>query len=115
MDLIECPASLEDNNNLLDKLEDRDLWDEIGFHRPLGGFWYKFIYEFLIIIIPIFLATFLVKVLYPYPISRGYQSTFTNLFILIFTAFDIGTCNTISRYIADENIKNPYKMVQYKI
>lgn len=59
------------------------------------------------------MTSFFLKVLYPFPTSIGYRATFTSLFVLIFTIFDIGTANTINRYIADENIKNPLKMVKY--
>jgi hypothetical protein len=90
-----------------------DLWDEIGVHRPIAGFWYRLFLEVLIIILPIFMVSFFLKILYPYPTSIGYRATFTSIFVLVFTVFDIGTSNTISRFIADENIKNPAKMVQY--
>jgi hypothetical protein len=89
------------------------LWDEIGIHRPIAGFWFRLFYEILIIILPIFMTSFFLKVLYPYPTSIGYRATFTSLFVLIFTIFDIGTANTINRYIADENIKNPARMIKY--
>ncbi|MHA1682740.1 MAG: hypothetical protein ACTSUE_17505 [Promethearchaeota archaeon] len=89
------------------------LWDDIGFHRPLGGFWYKFLLEISIIIIPIFLVSFMLKLIYPYPTSQGYKDTFSGIFILVFILFDIGTSSTISRFVADENIKNPRKMIQY--
>ncbi|MBD3187403.1 hypothetical protein GF325_11280 [Candidatus Bathyarchaeota archaeon] len=89
------------------------LWDEIGFHRPIGGFWYKLILEIGILLIPILFVSVMLKYLYPYPTSQGYNKTFTAIFVLVFRLFDIGTSNTISRFIADENIKNPKKMVQY--
>lgn len=95
------------------KVPNKKLWDEIGFHRPAAGFWYKLIYELLIILIPVFLVSFMLKYIYPFPTSQGYRKTFTALFVLVFRVFDIGTSNTISRFIADENIKNPNKMIQY--
>nr|MDO8116124.1 hypothetical protein [Candidatus Sigynarchaeota archaeon] len=93
--------------------EDKDLWDKIGFHRPLGGFWYRLILELGIILIPILFVSFWLTVLYPYPESLGYSTAFSGLFVLVFTAFDIGTANTLNRFVADSAIKNPAKMVQY--
>ncbi|MFX0102136.1 MAG: hypothetical protein ACFFCS_21400 [Candidatus Hodarchaeota archaeon] len=90
-----------------------ELWDAIGFHRPVGGFWYKIILEVGILIIPIFITEFVLKVMYPYPTSKGYNTTFTSIFILIFQVFDLGTSNTIARYVADANIKDPRRMVNY--
>ncbi|MHA1717732.1 MAG: hypothetical protein ACTSXP_18975, partial [Promethearchaeota archaeon] len=97
----------------LKSVKARDLWDEIGFHRPIGGFWYKLILEVGILLIPVLLVSFMLKYIYPYPTSKGYEQTFSGLFIFVFTIFDIGTCNTISRFIADENVKNPRGIVQY--
>lgn len=90
-----------------------ELWDKIGFHRPLAGFWHNLFFQIWTLVIPAIIWAYLLKVLYPYPEMRGYRTTFTDLFVLVFTIFDLGTNSTISRYIADENIKNPAKMVQY--
>ncbi len=91
----------------------RELWDRIGFHRPLAGFWNNFIYQIGVLIIPALIAVQLMRVLYPFPESKGYSSAITGIFVLVFTLFDLGTASTISRFIADENIKNPTRMVQY--
>ncbi|MBN2150123.1 MAG: hypothetical protein JW839_01630 [Candidatus Lokiarchaeota archaeon] len=92
---------------------EEDLWDKIGFHRPLGGFWFRLILELGIILIPILFVSFWLTILYPYPESLGYSTAFSGLFVLVFTAFDIGTANTLNRFVADSAIKNPAKMVQY--
>lgn len=91
----------------------KKLWDQIGFHRPLGGFWHNFILQLFIIIVPSLWAAYLLQFLYPFPEMRGYRQTFSKIFVLIFTIFDLGTSSTISRFVADENIKNPGKMIQY--
>ncbi|MHA1793847.1 MAG: hypothetical protein ACTSVI_14485 [Promethearchaeota archaeon] len=106
-------SSMDDRNHDLDGTRVSELWDEIGFHRPVAGFWYRLVLELLTILIPIFFVYFMLKEIYPYPTSRGYSSAFTGLFLLIFQVFDIGTFNTISRFIADENIKRPDRMVAY--
>ncbi|MBD3351021.1 MAG: hypothetical protein GF364_06005 [Candidatus Lokiarchaeota archaeon] len=104
--------NLDEDIDIVSENKD-DLWDEIGFHRPLAGFWYKLIFELGILIIPIFFTPLVLKILYPFPTSIGYRTTFTGIFVLVFSLFDIGTSNTISRFIADANIKEPDKMVQY--
>ena len=91
----------------------KKLWDQIGFHRPIAGFWHNFMLQILIIILPTFWAGFLLSYLYPFPEMRGLKIQFTGIFILVFTIFDLGTSATISRFIADENIKNPGEMVKY--
>ncbi|NMC08029.1 MAG: hypothetical protein GYA24_22685 [Candidatus Lokiarchaeota archaeon] len=81
--------------------------------RPLGGFWYKLVLEIGIIIIPILFVSFWLTILYPYPESLGYNNAFSGLFVLVFTAFDIGTANTLNRFVADSAINDPGKMVKY--
>jgi hypothetical protein len=120
---IDTNGNLEDSStsgsnttNLDENVENIDtklLWDKIGFHRPLAGFWNKMIYEIGILIIPMVIGVQLIKFLYPFPESRGYSGAITGIFVLIFTIFDLGTSSTINRFIADENIKNPVRMVQY--
>ncbi len=90
-----------------------ELWNKIGFHRPLAGFWHNLVYQIWAILAPAVLFLSIFKYLYPYPEMRGYSNTFSGIFVLIFTIFDLGTTATVERYIADENIKNPAKMVQY--
>jgi O-antigen/teichoic acid export membrane protein len=89
------------------------LWNQIGFHRPLAGFWHNLFFQIWTIIVPAILWAYLLKLLYPFPEMRGYRTTFTEIFVFVFTLFDLGTNATIERYIADENIRNPSKMVQY--
>jgi hypothetical protein len=96
-----------------EKEEVKSLWDSIGFHKPVAGFWNNLLYQIGVLILPALIAIQLLKVLYPYPESRGYRDAFTGIFVLIFTVFDLGTSATISRFIADENIKNPARMVKY--
>jgi O-antigen/teichoic acid export membrane protein len=106
----------EINNNSdhpIKKIEKSGGWDEIGFHRSLAGFWYKLVLELGIILIPAIIMPVLIRILYPFPETIGYRDAMTGLFVLVFQVFDLGTTNTISRFIADENLKNPKKMIQY--
>ncbi|GAB4309747.1 MAG: hypothetical protein Kow0069_09300 [Promethearchaeota archaeon] len=93
--------------------EKPDPWDQVGFHRPLAGFWFKLVLEVGVILIPVALVTFMLKYVYPFPTSIGYRTTFTGLFVLVFAAFDVGTANTISRFVADVNVKDPRRVVGY--
>lgn len=97
----------------LESSQARILWDKLGFHRPMGGFWYKLIFELLEILLSVVFAAWLFNLMYPFPESRGYASTFTDLFVLLFTIFDLGTASTIGRFVPEANIKDPKKMVHY--
>ncbi|MBD3353306.1 MAG: hypothetical protein GF364_17630 [Candidatus Lokiarchaeota archaeon] len=90
-----------------------ELWDEIGFHKPMAGFWYKLIYQFIGLAISAFFMGYLISFFYPYPESFGYKDVVVNLFNLMFLIFDVGTASVMGRFIPEANIKNPEKMLHY--
>lgn len=90
-----------------------DLWDEIGFHKPIAGFWYKIIYQFIGIGVSAVVMGYLINYFYPYPESFGYKDVVVNLFNLMFLLFDVGTASVMGRFIPEANIKNPEKMLHY--
>ena len=111
---LDNPSNDQNKIEDLDQIQDpKTLWDRIGIHKPLAGFWNNLLYQILVLILPALIAVQLLRILYPYPESRGYRDAITGIFVLIFAIFDLGTTATISRFIADENIKNPKKMVKY--
>lgn len=89
-----------------------DLWDEIGFHKTLAGFWFNLLYTLVGILISSFLMGTLMYLFYPYPESIGYRDVAFTSFQLIFVAFDLGTASIMDRFLGEENIKNPEKMLQ---
>ncbi len=111
-------ASLKQNEQEKEKIDmstvDKDqLWDEIGFHKALAGFWYKLIFSLFSMIFGIAIIGLYYKYLYPFPESAGYRSAATGIFGLFFTVFDLGTWACMDRFIAEAQIKNPKRMVHY--
>jgi len=53
------------------------------------------------------------NLLYPYPESEGYRNIVSQLFVLLFSIFGIGTAYGLQRFIAEWRIKDPRKMLQY--
>ncbi|MHA1791878.1 MAG: hypothetical protein ACTSVI_04480 [Promethearchaeota archaeon] len=97
----------------VNELSPSELWENIGFHRPLAGFFYNLPLYLITMVIGIAFTGFMFSLLYPFPESLGYKTAATSLFGLFFQAFDLGTSNIMNRYIGESNIKNPKKMVQY--
>ncbi|MHA1392200.1 MAG: hypothetical protein ACTSRZ_01750 [Promethearchaeota archaeon] len=89
------------------------MWYEIGFHKPLSGFWFKISFYLIDIILGIALISIWYRYIYPYPESLGYRSAATGIFSLFFSIFDLGTHRTMDRFIAESRIKNPQKMLHY--
>ena len=96
-----------------DKLNASELWENIGFHRPLAGFFYNLPFYLLVLILGIGFLSLIYNFLYPFPESMGYRSAVTGIFGLLFYTFDLGTANIMNRFIGESNVKNPSKMVQY--
>ncbi|MFX0098635.1 MAG: hypothetical protein ACFFCS_03570 [Candidatus Hodarchaeota archaeon] len=91
-----------------------ESWKEIGFHRPLGGILYNLIFVFIAAIFGILLSVWLMpNVIFPFPSAMGFQDMTFSMFGLYFTLLDIGVGNSLQRFVADENIKNPFKAIRY--
>ncbi|MBD3350419.1 MAG: hypothetical protein GF364_02930, partial [Candidatus Lokiarchaeota archaeon] len=93
--------------------ENEELWNSIGFHRPLAGFWYHLALTILHILSASVATILLFPIMFPYPQIDGYYRAGTAVFSAIFIAFDLGTANMMSRFIGENNIKDPRKMVHY--
>ncbi|MHA1717497.1 MAG: hypothetical protein ACTSXP_17790 [Promethearchaeota archaeon] len=99
--------------NKSEKIKVKDLWENVGFHKAIGGFWYKFGILIFSMVLGFVVIYSIFGYMYPFPESLGYKSAATSIFMLFFTIFDLGTHMTMERYIAEARIKDPQKMVQY--
>ena len=97
------PTSLETNS---------ELWDEIGFHKPMAGFWFNVVYTIIGIIISAVVMGYFMSYFYPYPASLGYKDVANNLFGFLFLVFDVATGSVMGRFLPEVNIKNPEKMLR---
>ncbi len=89
-------------------------WQEIGFHRPLGGFWFNYL---LLLGSAVFAVVFMLWILpnyiLPFPEAIGFQTLMGNLFSVYFTLADVGVGRAITRFVAEDNVKDPKKSIQY--
>jgi hypothetical protein len=97
----------------IDNISDQELWDAVGFHRPLAGFWYSLTFYILTALFVAIFSGLLLSYFYPFPESMGYRTAATAIFVVFFGLFDLGTANIMDRFIGEANIKNPKKMVKY--
>ena len=123
MDYSESPKSTETekidvNLSSIDQKDsgsesNSNLWDEIGFHRPLAGFWYNFAITIFHMATASLATILLFPIMFPFPQIDGYYRAATGVFAAVYLAFDLGTANMMARYIGETNIKNPKKMIEY--
>ncbi|MFX0103844.1 MAG: hypothetical protein ACFFCS_30055, partial [Candidatus Hodarchaeota archaeon] len=106
----EEPADIQ---ALSEKFKNIDPWEKIGFSRTLGGFFYRYALFLLEMVIGALLLGFLLNLFYPWPEAEGYRNIVGQLFVLLFTVFDIGTAYGIERFIGEYRVKNPRKILSY--
>ncbi len=94
-------------------MSNEEVWQNIGFHRPLAGFFYNLVFYFFGIFFGAFVGGYLYNIMYPFPESLGYKTAATTIFILFFQIWDLGTANVVNRYMGENSVKNPKKMVLY--
>jgi hypothetical protein len=105
--------SNEQVDNAIKTLVSVDPWEEIGFQRPLGSFWFGLAIALFSAVISLFFISLIFKWLYPYPEMQGYNKIAGGLFAIIYQVFDMGTAFGIERFIGEYRIKNPKKMLEY--
>nr|MDO8114538.1 hypothetical protein [Candidatus Sigynarchaeota archaeon] len=95
------------------QMSSEDIWQNIGFHRPLGGFFYNLFFWFFGIFFGAFIGGWLYNLMYPFPESLGYKGAATAIWGLFFQIWDLGTANVVNRYLGENSVKNPKKMILY--
>ena len=91
-----------------------NLWKTIGFHRPLGGFWFNYL---LVLGVAVFAVLFMFWLLpnyiLPFPDAIGFQDIVKNLFAVYFMLADVGVGRAIQRFVAEKNVTDPKRALQY--
>lgn len=100
---------------LLIEVEDViDNWEDIGMHRQLGGFLIQ-LFITLLLVIPRVVLTIMVYPLFilPFPQAAGWYSFSVNLFLGLWTLFDLGTSVALAKYFAEYRVTQPEEAVKY--
>nr|MDO8113083.1 hypothetical protein [Candidatus Sigynarchaeota archaeon] len=88
-------------------------WDEVGFARPIGGFFYNYILFIVGALIVLAIGSTLLPAIVPYPEIFGYSTIVTGYFRLLFTLFDAGLGDALGRFLPEYRIKNPKRAMEY--
>ena len=90
------------------------LWDEIGFHRPLGGLLYNLTLIVLTILFGVVVNLYILpRWVYPFPETLGWQDMTNQIFYLTFVIADLGIGAALQRFIGEIAVKEPRKSLQY--
>ncbi|RPJ47425.1 MAG: hypothetical protein EHM21_08180, partial [Chloroflexi bacterium] len=89
-------------------------WEEVGFHRPLGGFLLALMMG-LILFIPLIIYQSLILPVYILPSAQalGIWGRVTQFFILLWTFFDMGTGLAFIKFFSQHRVNDPRRAIQY--
>lgn len=89
-------------------------WEDIGFHRPLAGFFMAFFLGILVFI-PLIIYQNLILPVYILPSAQavGIWGRVTQFFALIWNFFDIGTGIAFVKFLSQYRVHDPRRAVQY--
>jgi hypothetical protein len=91
----------------------KDAWEDIGFHKQLAGFMFNYVLGFIGLIFGVVVGGLLISLLYPYPESKGYRDLANMVFIWAIPIIDFGVAFGIERFIGEWRVKNIQKMLEY--
>ena len=112
-DFVMAPKS-EKDQEITPKYAVPKDWKEIGFHRPLGGILYNLVFVFVAAGFGILLTVWLMpNIIFPFPSGLGLQDMTFSMFGLYFVLLDAGVGSALQRFVADENIKDPFSAIKY--
>jgi O-antigen/teichoic acid export membrane protein len=94
--------------------EEHTAWEEIGFHRPLGGF-FVMLFLGLLLFVPIIIYQNLLLPVFILPSAQaiGIWGRVTQFFGLVWTFFDMGTSVAFIKYLSEYRIKEPRKGIMF--
>ncbi|MFX0103166.1 MAG: hypothetical protein ACFFCS_26615 [Candidatus Hodarchaeota archaeon] len=95
------------------KMSFNPLWEEIGIHRALGGFYYRSVIQLIALILMFLVGAVIVPALAPYPSVQGYRGVVNQMMGLTFTLFDVGIGSSIIRFIPEYRVKDLNRALQY--
>jgi O-antigen/teichoic acid export membrane protein len=89
-------------------------WEQIGFHRPLGGFMLAFMLG-LVLFIPLIIYQNLILPVYILPSAQalGIWGRVTQFFNFLWLLLDMGTSAAFVKFFAQYRVKEPARAIQY--
>jgi len=89
-------------------------WENVGFHRPLGGFLVALSIG-LLLFIPLIIYQNLILPVFILPSAQalGIWARVTQFFTVAWTFFDMGTSIAFIKYLSEYRVHDPKKGIQY--
>lgn len=96
------------------KQEEGTDWENVGFHRPLGGFLVALSIG-LVLFIPLIIYQNLILPVFILPSAQalGIWGRVTQFFNVAWLFFDMGTSTAFIKFLSEYRVRNPRKGIQY--
>lgn len=110
----ELLESLVGNRALYESHQAHTRWEEVGFHRPLGGFMFALMLG-LILFIPIIIYQNLVLPVYILPSAQalGIWGRVVQFFNFLWLFLDMGTSSAFIKFFSQHRVQDPRKAIQF--
>ena len=102
------------DRNRFEVREAKTEWEEVGFHRPLGGFLVALSIG-LVLFIPLIIYQNLILPSFILPSAQalGIWGRVTQFFNLAWLFFDMGTSVAFIKYLSEYRVRDPKRGIQY--
>jgi magnesium-transporting ATPase (P-type) len=90
-----------------------ELWNKIGFHKSLGGFYFNLTFLFIDLAISLVFASTFIQWLFPYPDMQGYESIATSIFAIFFVFVTFWFTGCWDQFIPPKRILGVKYMMRY--
>ncbi len=89
-------------------------WEQIGFHRPLGGFMFALMTGiFLFIPLTVYQDLILPVYILPSAQALGIYGRVAAFFPIVWSLFDMGTSVAHMKFFSEYRVRNPRRAIQY--
>lgn len=110
----EVLSEIERAELLVEVTDEVSEWEEVGMHRQIGGFLIQ-LFLTLLLVIPRVVLTIMIypRFIMPFPMAAGWYSFSVNLFLGLWTLFDLGTSVALAKYFSEYRVSQPEEAVKY--
>ncbi|MFX0064571.1 MAG: lipopolysaccharide biosynthesis protein [Candidatus Hermodarchaeota archaeon] len=110
----EHPVTEEELEELAKEQKVEEEWEDIGFHRQLGGFLIQ-LFIALIFLLPSVIMTSLVLplVILPSPQAVGFYDFTLRFFEALWLLFDLGTGTVLVKFFSEHRVKRPRYAIRF--
>ncbi|MHA1213800.1 MAG: lipopolysaccharide biosynthesis protein [Candidatus Hodarchaeales archaeon] len=108
------PLTEQSLSELSKQVQVEDEWEDVGMHRPLGGFFVQFFIGVLILLPNVVMTALVFPLLIlPSPQAAGFYDFTIHFFEALWLLFDLGTSTAAVKFFSQYRVKRPRYAVRF--